>query len=145
LTVAPAGRPEKVALLLALAAAFSSWNPVAAPFGLAVGVAAAVLSARAASRAEGRRRGLARAALALSVLAAAGSAVVLLLAAGVGRGAQDASPVPSRSPEEARGILDRQEAETAEARERARRELEGIPGEATRGAPGLEPGEPPRR
>jgi len=122
------GRPAKVAFLLALAAAFSAWNPVAAPFGLAVGIAAGVLSARAARASEGRGRRVAAVALVVSGLAAVGSAVVLLLAAGVWRGGEGTPLVSPRSPAEAREILDRSEAETREARERARRELEEIPG-----------------
>jgi hypothetical protein len=142
--VAAVGRPERVAFLLALAAAFSAWNPVAAPFGLAVGVAAAALSVRAGSRAEGSGRRVARAALVLSLLAAIGSATVLLLAAGLGRGARETGPAPSRSPAEARAILDREEAGTREAREQARRELREIPGEAAERAPGIGPAEPGR-
>jgi len=137
------GRPAKVAFLLALAAAFSAWNPVAAPFGLAVGIAAAVLSARAARRSEGRERRVAAVALVLSALAAVASALVLLLAAGVGRGEEGTALVSPRSPAEVREVLDRSEAETREARERARRELEAIQGEAGERSPAPGPAAPP--
>ncbi|HSN92644.1 MAG TPA: hypothetical protein VLS93_15545 [Anaeromyxobacteraceae bacterium] len=138
------GRPAKVALLLALAAAFSSWNPVAAPFGLAVGIAAAVASARAARASAGRGRRVASAALVLSALAAAASAAVLLAAAGVGRGGEAGPSLPPpRSPGEVRQILDRAEAASAEARARARRELEDVEGAPGGRGAGEEP--PARR
>jgi hypothetical protein len=122
--VAGEGRPAKVALAFGVAAALSCWNPVSAPFGLVVGVAAAVLSARAVARAASRR--LAWGALAVSTLAAVASAGVLALTAGVGR-VGEGPVVPARSSADARKALDRAEAETRDARERARKELDALP------------------
>jgi hypothetical protein len=137
------GRPAKVAFLLALAAAFSAWNPVAAPFGLAVGIAAVALSVRAARASDGRGRRVAVAALVLSGLAAVASAVVLVLAAGLGRGGEGPPLVSPRSPAEVRELLDRSEAETREARERAQRELEDIRGARGEAPPAAGPAAAP--
>jgi hypothetical protein len=118
------GRPAKVALAFAIAAALAAWNPLAAPFGLVVGVAAIVLSARALSGARGRR--LALAGLVVALAAAVTSAAVLALTAGVGRRGDGDAIVKARTPEEVRQALDRAERESREARDRARRELEQL-------------------
>ncbi len=109
----------------AVAAALSSWNPLAAPFGLVVGIAAAVLSARALKR-PGRRR-IASAALALSALAVVASAIVLALTAGVGRELRGSSVVQAPGREDAAAELDQAAERTHAARERARSELDALP------------------
>ncbi len=119
-------RPAKVALAFALAAAFACWNPVSAPFGLVVGLAAVVLSARAIARTPARR--LAWAGLAVAALAAVASAAELAVTAGVGRTGEGQPVVAAPSGQDVRATLDRAEAESAEARERARRELEALGG-----------------
>jgi hypothetical protein len=114
------GRLAFAAMGFAAAAGLSSWNPIAAPFGLVVGLAAAVIAIRALR--QGGRRYLALAALAVAVLSMAGSGLVLLLTAGVGRepsGAVVSAPAPA----EAARTLDDAAARTREARERARQEL----------------------
>src|SRR5512142_2779631 len=107
-------------MAFALAAALSSWNPLAAPFGLVVGLAAALIAARALQR--GGRRWVASAALALALTAVAASAVVLALTAGVGREGGGAV-VDAPRPEEATRQLDEARDRTRAARDRAREEL----------------------
>jgi hypothetical protein len=111
-----------------LAAAFASWNPLAAPFGLVVGVAAIAISIRAL-RAGGRRK-LAIAGLALSIAAVGASAVVLALTAGVGREPTGDPVVTGPSPAEVARELDAAEQRTRTARERARSELGSVEGGA---------------
>ncbi len=113
------------ALAFGLAAALSSWNPLAAPFGLVVGLAAVVLSLRALRRES--RRDVAAGALAASVIAVVASAVVLALSTGVGGGELRGTPVvqtPGREgvASELEGAAER----TKDARERARRELDAL-------------------
>jgi hypothetical protein len=112
------------ALGFALAAAFSSWNPISAPFGLFVGVGAGVAAFRALR--GGGRKVLSGAALALSVGAVVASALVLALTAGVGRelGGTPVVPVPPR--DEVNQELDRAAERTRAARERARAELDSL-------------------
>jgi hypothetical protein len=110
-------RAPLVALAFALAAAFSAWNPLAAPFGLVVGLGAIVLSARAL-RAP-RLRPAAWAALAVSILAALGSAIVLARTAGVGRGPGGADIVRTPAPAEVEASLGAAGGATKEARDRA--------------------------
>jgi hypothetical protein len=113
----------------ALAALLSSWNPVAAPFGLLVGLSASVLSLR--SLFLGGHRRMATAALALAVLAVAGSSLELALTAGIGRDVAGEPAVLGPSREEAQKQLDQSAETTRAARERAREELmkvgEGAP------------------
>jgi len=124
------GKLALPAVGFAIAAALSSWNPIAAPFGLAVGLASSVISVRALR--GGATKLVALVALCISVLAVAASAFVLARTAGVGRepaGAVVSAPAP---PEAAR-ILDEAAERTRAARERAREELgkvdeEGEPG-----------------
>jgi hypothetical protein len=112
------------ALGFGLAAVLSSWNPLAAPFGLVVGLAALGISVRAL-RHPGRR-GVAAAALAASVVAVVASVVVLALTAGVGRelGGTPVVHTPGRADVEK--DLDDAGERTRAARERARRELEAL-------------------
>jgi predicted PurR-regulated permease PerM len=121
------------ALGFGLAAALSSWNPLAAPFGLVVGVVALGLSVRAMRRA-GRRR-IAVAALAASVVAIVASAVVLALTAGVGRelGGTPVVQTPGRADVE-RDLGEAGE-RTRAARDRARRELDALESGADRAPP----------
>jgi hypothetical protein len=145
-TEAPAERsPLPVAALgFAIAAALSSWNPLSAPFGLAVGLASVALAVRAL------RRGAARAPSAAAVLLAAGavvaSALVLALTAGVGRdlGGDPVVAVPPGGG--AAKEMDAAAERTRASRERARRELEALgpaPGGAPSGPPGGAKGERP--
>jgi hypothetical protein len=115
-----AGRLAFPAVGFAIAAALSSWNPIAAPFGLAVGLASAGLSLRAVR--SGAWRAIAIAALGLSVLAVAASTIVLARTAGVGREPAGAV-VSAPAPPEAERILDEAAERTRAARERAKEEL----------------------
>lgn len=108
-------RRSGVALGFAVAALFSSWSPLAAPFGLLTGLGAAVLAVRA-RRHGGRLAGLA---LALALLATAGSSWVLARTAGLGRTAGDAPPVSSATELETAARLDRAAAESRAERQRA--------------------------
>jgi hypothetical protein len=125
-----ASRPRLAwaALGFGLAALASSWNPAAAPFGLAVGLAAALLSVRALL--AGDRRWPAGLGLVASLAAVATSLAVLALTAGVGRQQPAQSSLveqPSRG--EAATALDDAAAGSQEGRERARRELQKLPPE----------------
>ena len=114
-----------VALAFAVAALAASWNPVAAPFGLVVGVAAAVLGARALRRSEGRS--VPAAALAVGVLAALASVVVLLLTAGaVGVDLPGEPVVKGRTQAELEQALSQAGERTRTQRERASKELERL-------------------
>jgi hypothetical protein len=130
--VAATGKRALPAVGFALAAALSSWNPIAAPFGLAVGLAAAVLSVRALR--GGARRIASIAALCISVLAVAASSFVLARTAGVGReplGAVVSAPTSA----DAERILDEAAGRTRAARERARQELDRVDGDDRRKEP----------
>jgi hypothetical protein len=123
--VAQRSRLAWAALGFGLAALASSWNPAAAPFGLAVGLAAAVLSVR--SLVSGERRWPAGLGLAASLAAVATSLAVLALTAGVGRQPAQSSLVAQPSRGESAAALDEAAARSREGRERARRELEKLP------------------
>ncbi|MGC3999138.1 MAG: hypothetical protein QM767_17520 [Anaeromyxobacter sp.] len=127
------GRPAVVAAAFGLAAAFASWHPLAAPFGLVVGLAAVVLSARALKGGAGRP--FAAAGLAMAILAVGASALVLALTAGVGRDPTGEPVVAGPSRDEAQRTLDQAAEATQEARERARRELGGASGTPAPPAP----------
>lgn len=122
----------------ALAAALSSWNPIAAPFGLLVGLGAAVLALR--SIGLGGKRKLASVALVIALAAVAGSTVVLALTAGVGRDLGGEPVVGGPSREEAGKALDQAAEETRAARGRASEELGKVEG----GAPAEPPSRPAR-
>jgi hypothetical protein len=123
------------ALGFALAAALSSWNPLAAPFGLVVGLVAALLSVRALARAD--RRLVAAGALVLSLGAAVASSVVLALTAGVGRELGGTPVVPAPGREDVARELDEAAERTRAGRDRARKELETLePAPASSGGPG---------
>jgi hypothetical protein len=132
--MAAEGRLAYAALAFGIAAAFSSWNPLAAPFGLVVGLATTIVSVRAIRR--GGRRPLAAAGLALSVLAVVASALGLALTAGLGRDPAGEAVVAGPSREEGSRTLDAAAARTQQARERAARELDAAEGGSA--------GEPPR-
>ncbi len=127
MTDAPAERSRRpvAALGFAIAAALSAWNPLSAPFGLAVGLASLGLGVRALR--TGYRRGPSAVAIALSAAAALGSALVLALTAGVGRDV-GGEPVIAVKPGAAGANLDAAAERTRVARERARRELDGLGG-----------------
>lgn len=115
------------ALGFALAAAFSSWNPISAPFGLVVGLAALVVGIRALRASPtGRRRGVSTGAVLLSFAAVVASTFVLALTAGFGRelGGTPIVPVPTR--EDVAAELDAAAERTRPARERAGAELEAL-------------------
>jgi hypothetical protein len=120
----PRSRLPFAALAFALAAALSSWNPLAAPFGLVVGLVSLVLSIRALRRPG--RRAVAGAALAASVLAVAASALVLALTAGVGRDLAGTPVVQTPGRADVARELDQAAEQTRAARERAQRELEAV-------------------
>jgi hypothetical protein len=121
---APPNRLPIAALGFGVAALLSSWNPLAAPFGLVVGAAAAVLAARALRRPT--RRAIAASALAASVVAVVASAVVLALTAGVGRELRGTPVVPVPAREDVAAELDAAAERTRGARERARGELDQL-------------------
>lgn len=113
------------AAAFAAAAALSSWNPIAAPFGLVVGLGAAAVSARALRR--GGRLWVAAAALLVSLAAVAVSVLVLALTAGVGR--EPAGAVVDAPPRaEAVQQLDAARERTEASRRRARDELGKVSG-----------------
>ena len=150
MTGAPAERsPLPLAALgLAAAAALSAWNPLSAPFGLAVGLATVGLGVRALV--TGRSRWASIAAVVLAAAAALGSALVLALTAGVGRdlGGERVVPVP---PGVAQKDLDAAAERTRASRERARQELDALEPDGgarpapQRGAKGGPAGAPPAR
>ena len=128
-------RRPGVALTFAAAAAFSAWNPLAAPLGLLVGLGAVALAVRALraphlrpepGAAGGPGRAVAAAALVLAVVAVLGSAWVLARTAGVGRGTGGADVVEAPAPGEGAKALDDAAGATREARGRARAELEAV-------------------
>lgn len=141
--MARAGRRAWAAAGFALAAALSSWNPLAAPFGLVVGLVSLVLCIRALVQGGDRR--VASAGLVLAVLAVAASGVVLALTAGVGRDPAGDPVVPGPSAEEVRSQLDEAGEPTRAARERAREELDAAGGGAAPGKGGDAPASPRRR
>jgi hypothetical protein len=123
------GRRRAVAVAgFGLAAVLSSWNPLAAPFGLVVGLVSAVLSIR--SLVAGGHRRIAAVGLLLSLLAVAASGVVLALTAGLGRDLGGEPVVRGPSAAEMSGELDAAAERTRASRERARRELEAVDGGA---------------
>jgi len=130
--VAQRPRLAWAALGFGLAALASSWNPAAAPFGLAVGLAAAVLAARALR--AGGRRVAAAAGLVAALAAMAISLLVLALTAGVGRQAGPGALASQPSGREAGAALDEAAARSREDRERAKAELERL-GPGDRKAP----------
>ncbi len=111
------------ALGFAAAAALSAWNPLSAPFGLAVGIAAAGIGIRALRK--GRARWASIAAIALASAAALGSALVLALTAGVGRDL-GGEPVVRVPPGVAKQDLDAAAERTRASRDRARQELDAL-------------------
>lgn len=126
---AEAARPSRgpiVALVIAVGAVLSSWNPFAAPIGLILGIAVAWAALRMLASKRGSRQ-LAVWALALGGIALAISAVVLLLSAG----ALSATPpgqatMSDRTPDEVNRMLDDAQQRTAAARKRAGGELDQV-------------------
>jgi hypothetical protein len=112
------------ALAFAVAALLSSWNPLAAPFGLVVGISAMLIAIRASV--AGGRRPVWVTALSVALIAAVGSAVVLARTAGVGRKAEAGEIVSTPSAAEVGAELDAAAARTRPARERATKELNGV-------------------
>lgn len=133
----PRDRLPLAALGFGVAAALSSWNPLSAPFGVVVGLAALLLGVRAFQRAGGGRRALSGAAVGVSFAAVLASAIVLAMAAGVGRelGGQPVVQAPARG--EVSADLDRASEQTRAARERAKAELDRLEPPA-QAAPGRE-------
>jgi hypothetical protein len=119
----PLARPRLAwaALGFGLAALISSWQPVAAPFGLAVGLASAALSVRALRAGANRRPAVAGLVLALAAVAVSGT--VLVRTAGPGRGGGTAL-VPEPPAGQAARAMDGAAADSRAARERARGELD---------------------
>jgi hypothetical protein len=116
----------RLALVFAVAALAGSWNPIAAPLGFAVAIGAAVLALRALR--AGGRRPLPVAALSLSILALATSAVILVATAGsVGGELSGERVVKGRSAEELDRVLSEAAGRTRSARERAAGELASPP------------------
>jgi hypothetical protein len=119
------------ALAFAFAALLSSWNPIAAPFGLAVGLAAAILALRALRRTQGRR--VPAAALAVGAVAVVASVVVLLRTAGaLGVDLSGEPVVKGRTPAELDEVLTRAGERTRAQRARAAEELERVTGTPAR-------------
>lgn len=127
-----------MALAFALAALAASWNPIAAPFGVVVGIAAALLAARALRRA-GERRRVPATALAVGVIAALASVVVLLLTAGaVGVDLPGEPVVKGRTQAELDQVLSQAAERTRGQRESAVKELDRLAPTAP-ARPGLAP------
>ncbi len=121
-------RWPRVALLFAICAALSAWNPLAAPAGLIVGIGAVLIAWRAAVREEGRTRRIAICAVALGGGAVVASAVVLLLSSGMlSRNLPEQAVVPGRAPNEVKRLLEEAERRTEAARGRAADELRRLP------------------
>jgi hypothetical protein len=112
------------ALAFGLAAALSSWNPLAAPFGLVVGLVSLLLAVRALRQPS--RRGISATAFAASLVAVVASAVVLALTAGVGRELGGAPVVQTPAREDVSAELDAARDRTRASRERARKELDAL-------------------
>jgi hypothetical protein len=112
------------ALGFGLAAALSSWNPLAAPFGLVVGLAAMLLAVRALRRPD--RRLVSAVALLASFAAVVASAVVLALTAGVGRELGGTPVVQTPGREDVAAEIEAAKEKTRASRERARRELDTL-------------------
>ena len=137
MTGAPAERsPLPLAALgLAAAAALSAWNPLSAPFGLAVGLATVGLGVRALVTGRSRWASIVQ----IDRQGAVDRIVTLVLAltAGVGRdlGGQPVVAVP---PGVAKKDLDAAAERTRASRERARQELDALepPGGKPAGPPG---------
>ncbi len=123
------------ALGFALAAALSSWTPLAAPFAIVVAVGAIALSMRALRRGAPRKAALSAAAVA--ALAIVTGVLVLARTAGVGREAVEAPVVPASGNGDAASRLDSASERTRASRERARSELEklGDPPDGKRAGP----------
>lgn len=126
--MAAGSRLAHAALGFGLAAAFASWNPLAAPFGLLLGAASIVLAVRALRR--GAARPFAAAGLALSVLAVGASALVLALTAGLGRDPTGEPVVSGPGREEAARTLGEAAERTRAARDRAQHALGQLEGPA---------------
>lgn len=134
----PRAASGAAALVLAVAALASAWNPLSAPLALVVGGGAAVLAARALRR--GARRALAGTALVTALAAAASSALVLALTAGaVGIELPGEPVVRARTQAELDQVLTEAAERTRAERERARSELEQL-GPAGGGGPPRTPG-----
>ncbi len=137
------GRLAVASACFGLAAALSSWNPLAAPFGLVVGLVTVVLAWRALR--QGARRPFAVAGLALALLATGASALVLAMTAGVGREPKEKPVVEAPGEAETGKALDDAAARTREARERARSEQERREGGAAPARPPARKEAPPGR
>jgi hypothetical protein len=122
--MSPASRLPIAALVFGVAAAFSAWNPLGAPFGLVVGIAAAAIALRASVL--GSRKLLWVGALVVSLAAVLVSALVLARTAGVGRGGDEQTIVSAPDRAEIDAQLDAAEERTRAARERAVKELESL-------------------
>jgi hypothetical protein len=126
-------RLASAALGFGLAAAASSWTPLAAPFGLVVGAVAAVLAIRALRRPG--RHGTAALGLLASTGAVVASAIILAVTAGVGRELGGSPVVQAPAREDVAAELDAARDRTRASRERARSELDALErrGEEPRG------------
>jgi hypothetical protein len=111
------------ALGFALAALVSSWSPLSAPFGVLVGIVALLLAVRAWRRQGGRAAAVA---VGISFAAVLASAVVVALTAGVGRELVGPPVVRAPARQEVQKELDQAEERTRAARERSRKELDGL-------------------
>jgi hypothetical protein len=123
-----------LALVFAICALLSSWNPFAAPVGLLLGAAVALAAWRMVTARRGGRL-VALWALALGVLAVTASSVILLLSAGAFSSTSPGRAIgPGRTPGEIGRMLDEAQQRTAAARGRATGELDQVsptrPGES---------------
>jgi hypothetical protein len=112
------------ALGFGLAALVAAWNPVSAPFGLAVGLAAAGLALTALRRRHRPR--VAGLGLLAGLSAAALAVTVLALTAGVGRDDGGAALVPRPKAADVASALDAAATTTRPARSRAEGELDAL-------------------
>jgi hypothetical protein len=123
----PRARGGRLLVVVAAAALASAWNLLGAPFALLAGVLCAALAVR--DLVGGRSRLLAAVTLALGAGAAVAAATVLLATVGVGGSREEKLEVEVRTPAEVRQALDEAAKASQPARDRARRELQELPGQ----------------
>ncbi len=122
-------------LAFAVAAVASSWNPVAAPFGLVVGLVAVILAIRALRRDRPRRKAD-LAALGLGAVAVLVSAAVIAVTAGaVGVDLPGKPVVQGRTAAELDQVLSESGERTRARRQRAIEELDATREGARGGRP----------
>ena len=125
----------RAALIFAIAAALTAWNPLAAPIGVLVGTAALVMAARAILRRKGNQR-MAYAAFITAAVAVLASLSFVLFTSGAWRsGMTSSTVVPGRTEVEMKRLLDEAAQRTAATRGQASKELSAEPAAAAEPRP----------